>query len=327
MAALRSLGGDAAVGLGLHRRRAASPRWSSGSGWPPDLGRPAGRGRLHQPAGDPRGQPAAAGDRARPGRGRAGAGAVGAAPRTRWCSRSTGSRPCWAYLGDPDRLGEVIAELEPRLRAPRRHLAAAVGRVRVVVRARRRGPTGTTPGPWSPRRWSSTALSGYPAYAGYLHAHDGWFARLAGDLDDARRVGREAVEATSPVDHPWWYATAAGLLAATLIETGDAGRGRGRRPARAGHRRAGDGRRAGCAAWPRWPPLTGDPALVAEARERALDAVECPPGQAWVAGADVYLLLGAARAAASRGHRRLAGAVRWLPRRSRCRAQISSSTS
>jgi hypothetical protein len=30
---------------------------------------------------------------------------------------------------------------------------------------------------------------------------------------------------------------------------------------------------------------------VAEARE-ALDAVECPPGEAWVTGADVYLLLG-----------------------------------
>ena len=30
---------------------------------------------------------------------------------------------------------------------------------------------------------------------------------------------------------------------------------------------------------------------MAEARQ-ALDAVECPPGQAWVTGADVYLLLG-----------------------------------
>ena len=29
------------------------------------------------------------------------------------------------------------------------------------------------------------------------------------------------VEATSPVNHPWWYAIAAGLLAATLVETGD----------------------------------------------------------------------------------------------------------
>ena len=31
--------------------------------------------------------------------------------------------------------------------------------------------------------------------------------------------------------------------------------------------------------------------VVAEAH-RALEAVECPPGAAWVTGADVYLLLG-----------------------------------
>ena len=37
--------------------------------------------------------------------------------------------------------------------------------------------------------------------------------------------------------------------------------------------------------------VTGDPDLVAEAT-RALDAIDCPPGRAWVTGADVYLLLG-----------------------------------
>ena len=38
--------------------------------------------------------------------------------------------------------------------------------------------------------------------------------------------------------------------------------------------------------------VTEHPDVVAEAT-RALDAVECPPGHAWVTGADVYLLLGA----------------------------------
>ena len=65
--------------------------------------------------------------------------------------------------------------------------------------------------------------SGFPAYAGYLRAYDGWIARLAGDLNDtADGSAREAVEATSAVDHPWWHSFAAGLLAATLVETGDA---------------------------------------------------------------------------------------------------------
>ena len=60
---------------------------------------------------------------------------------------------------------------------------------------------------------------------------------------------------------------------------------------RLGHqgRVAGQGRQ--CRQAPQPAALTGDPALVVEARE-ALDAVECPPGGAWVTGADVYLLLG-----------------------------------
>jgi len=133
-------------------------------------------------------------------------------------------------------------------------------------------------------------LSGYPAYASYLQAHDGWFARLAGDLETARRVGREAVEASSPIDHPWWYAIAAGLLAATLLETGDHAEAEAvaRRGLATGDLATGGGRLRCLAAL---AALTGDPALVAEARE-ALDAIECPPGEAWVTGADVYLLLG-----------------------------------
>ena len=212
-----------------------------------------------------------------------------------------GLKTVWAYLGDPVRLGEVIADLEPRLRArgatwllqwtvfEKSFVPAAEGRLddaRALIA----------------EALELNRLSGYPAYAGYLHAHDGWFARLAGDLETARRVGREAVEASSPIDHPWWYAIAAGLLAATLIETGDAAEAEAvaRRGLATGEAATAGGRLRCLAAL---AALTGDPALVAEARE-ALDAVECPPGDAWVTGADVYLLLGSVEP--------LSRAIDWL---------------
>ena len=131
-----------------------------------------------------------------------------------------GLKTVLAYLGDPEPLGEVVADLEPRVRArgntwllqwvvfESSFVPAAEGRLD-DARAR------------VAEAIELNRLSGYPAYAGYLAAHDGWYARLSGDLDAARRIGRDAVEATSPVNHPWWYAIAAGLLAATLIETGD----------------------------------------------------------------------------------------------------------
>ena len=296
MAALRARGGDAPVALRLHRRRAGRPTWRLGLAAGRRAGRPARRGRLHHPADDPRGQPAAAGDRARPGGARAGAGPVGRLRGRAGARARRRSRPCWAYLGDAGPAGRGGRRPRaPAAAAPRAHLAAAVGRVRVVVRAGRRGSAGTTPGPWSTRRWSSTALSGYPAYAGYFAAHHGWFARLAGDLDDrpAHRP-RAPSSATSPVDHPWWYATAAGLLAATLVETGDRGRGRGRRAARAGATgAAAHRRRGGCAAWPPLAAADRRRRRLARPRHALLDGVECPPGQAWVTGADCYLLVAA----------------------------------
>ena len=212
-----------------------------------------------------------------------------------------GLKTVWAYLGDPVRLGEVIADLEPRLRArgdtwllqwtvfEKSFVPAAEGRLddaRAVVA----------------EALELNRLSGYPAYAGYLHAHDGWFARLAGDLETARRVGREAVEASSPIDHPWWYAIAAGLLAATLIETGDHAEAEAvaRRGLATGEAAMAGGRLRCLAAL---AALTGDPALVAEARQ-ALDAVECPPGGG-LGHRRRRLPAARLRRAAAPGHRRL----------------------
>jgi DNA-binding SARP family transcriptional activator len=226
-----------------------------------------------------------------------------------------GMKTVLSYLGDAGGLREVVAELEPLVRAgddtwrlqwvvfESSFIAAADGRwedahalVAEALEVNRR--------------------SGYPAYAGYLRAFDAWFARLSGDLPTARRVGRAAVEATSPVDHPWWYATAAGLLAATLVGTGE-------------HAEAATVARSGLAATDPSAPAAGrlrclaalasataDPATIAEAN-RLLDEVQCPPGTAWVTGADVYLLL------ARTEPLRQATATSWPS----LRAQISSSTS
>ena len=145
MAALRFLGGDAAVGLGLTVDELVAP---AGARAPAGRGPrgPARRGRLHQPAGDPRGQPAAAGHGPRPGRGRAGAGAVGGL-RGR---AGAGARRPQDRVGLPRRPRPARrGDRRPRAPAPgpRRHLAAAVDGVREVVRARRRGPSGRRPCP------------------------------------------------------------------------------------------------------------------------------------------------------------------------------------
>lgn len=198
------------------------------------------------------------------------------------------------YLGDADALAPVVAELEPLVRA--RHdawlLQWVVFESAVVPAAHDQ---------WDEARdrvahaLELNRRSGFPAYAGYIRAYDGWLARLAGDLDDAVRLGRRAVEDTSAVDHPWWHSWAAGLLAATLVRAGEAGEAvavaRAGLAARSGTARPG---RLLCAA--ALAAVTGEQASAAA---DALSRVDCPPGRAWVLGADAYLLL--AGAAAARG--------------------------
>ena len=107
-----------------------------------------------------------------------------------------------ARAGAPGRLAAAVGGLRVGLRAGR---ARAVGRGRGrVLQSARPQPAQRLPG-----------LRRLPP------GYDGWLARLAGDLDEARRLGRRAVEETSAVDHPWWHSWAAGLLAATLVETGE----------------------------------------------------------------------------------------------------------
>jgi DNA-binding SARP family transcriptional activator/alkylated DNA nucleotide flippase Atl1 len=202
-----------------------------------------------------------------------------------------GLKTVWSNLADPDRLQEVVADLEPRVRARGDTwlLQWVVFEAALVPAARGRFDEARG---LVAEALELNRLSGYPAYAGFLLAYDGWFARLAGDLDTARHVGRAAVEATSPVRHPWWYVIANGFLAATLVETGERAEAEvlARRGLAAGDAAAVGGRlrcQAALAA------VTGEEQTATEAT-RLLDAVTCPPGHAWVVGADCYLLLAAA---------------------------------
>ena len=214
-----------------------------------------------------------------------------------------GLKTVWAYLGDPVRLGAVVRELEPLVRArdDRWLLQWVVLESSVVAAAE---------GRWADARSVvAEALDlnqriGYPAYTGYLRAHDGWFARLSGDLDAARLVGRRSLEEAASVSHPWWTPVAAGFLAATLVESGDpvAAEDVARRGLATAPVALAGGRERCMAAL----AAVGDEGAAGEAT-RLLDAVDCPPGQPWVAGADCYLLL--ADAALRRGDR---GEVRRL---------------
>lgn len=236
------------------------------------------------------------------------------------------------YLGDTPLLADTVRELEPLVRARDDSWL-----IQWVVFEGAFVPAAGDD--WAGARellHEARALnvrSGFPAYAGHLRAYEGWLARLAGDLDDARRLGTRAVEETSAVDHPWWHSWAAGLLAATLVEAGD--ELAAERVARAGMTaRRGTARpgRLLCAA--ALASVTGE--LTRSATDE-LAAVDCPAGRAWVLGADAYLLLAGAAAARGDGGEaarvlaplRTATAVHWPAIRRRVDAigQSASSTS
>ncbi len=196
------------------------------------------------------------------------------------------------YLGDTPALAAAVQELEPLVRA--RHDAWLL---QWVVFESAFVPAAHD-------EWDEALAlvhdalelnvrSGFPAYARYLMAYEGWIARLAGDLEAARRLGRRAMEATSAVDHPWWHSLAAGLLAATLVETGDtAEAARVARAGLVGSRGTARPGRLLCAA--ALAAVTGE---LTRGATDALADVDCPSGRAWVPGADAYLLLaGAANA-------------------------------
>jgi tetratricopeptide (TPR) repeat protein len=201
-----------------------------------------------------------------------------------------GLKAVLAYSGDTATLRVVLDELIPllaELRLPWLRQWALLESSLV--------PAGSSDWPEARRRVDAALEvnreTGYGAYTGFYRAHRGWLARLSGDLEAATDDGRLSVAETSPADHPWWYATAVGSYASTLLELG-------RREEAADLCLAGLGAlgdEAGAAYRLRClAPLaaaTGEGLVEAD---RLLAGVQAPPGQAWVAGADVYDAIGTA---------------------------------
>jgi DNA-binding SARP family transcriptional activator/tetratricopeptide (TPR) repeat protein len=196
-----------------------------------------------------------------------------------------GLKSVHSYCGNAAGLAPVLDELIPLLSALRISwlLQWALLESALVPAAE---------GRWSAARERVDAAlevnreTGYGAYAGYFRAQRGWLARQAGDLDAALADGRRAVAETSPTDHPWWYATAAGTCATTLLELGRADEARGL----AQHGLTVLGGEAGAAYRLRClAPLAAAGGDGLEEADRLLGEIQAPPGRAWVWGADTYL--------------------------------------
>ena len=294
-AALRARGGDAAVGAQLGRRRPAGP---ARGGCPAGgrAGRPAGRGRLREPAGRPGGQPAAA-DRRRAPR-RAGAGPRACRPLGGRCGprRSTASRPSPGTSATHPRWRRCVEELEPLVRArgdawliqwvvfESAFVPAAYDRWDEARRPARPGP-----GPQPPQRlpglrrlpprlrgrgWPGspeTSTAPVASVAARSRPRPRWTTRggTRGRPGCWRRPWSR--RATGPRRRSW-----PGPGLATRRGTARPGRLLCAATLAAAHRR-------------------GDP----RARPPRSPDVDCPPGRAWILGADAYLLL--AGAAAERG--------------------------
>ena len=130
--------------------------------------------------------------------------------------------------------------------------------------------------------------AGYPHTTAWYVAHQGWLARLCGRIEEAIRLGHQAVELTEQHKVTWWQAAACAMLGDTVLLAGDrAGAIALFERGLAAARQAGvEGYLLRCAA-----PLaaaTGSRALLAEAAGW-LEEAGIPDGGAWMLGYEVYL--------------------------------------
>ncbi len=204
-----------------------------------------------------------------------------------------GLKTTYAYVGDLAGLTEVAAELDPLARR-----AGDLFLLQWAVFEQAFIPLAA--GDWDSAAAlveEATALtrrSGRVKYEGWLLAHLGWIARLAGHTEDAIGQGRRSVAAVPPDGHSWFGATANAMLAVTLLGTGQAAhRTEAVRLLRAGlaaaDRSGAEAYRLRCMA----PLAEATGSLdVLQLADRILREARLPAGHAWVAGADAYLALG-----------------------------------
>ena len=215
-----------------------------------------------------------------------------------------GLKTARAYLGQVRELAEIVEEMEPLARRIGERLLhwtvfesafpeVAAGR---YDEARARIDESV----------AVTVRGGYEVHGTFLVAHQGWVARLQGDLDEALVLGRDAAARSARSAHRWWWATAQGLLATTHLARGEDAEAR--TVAAAALQRLGPDEvaaaRLRCLA-----PLaeaSRDQEVLAAAQQ-LLQEVVAPPGSAWLLGADAYFSV--ARACLRHGHPDRARAV------------------
>ncbi len=201
-----------------------------------------------------------------------------------------GLKTAYAYLGEVADLEPVVAELEPLLRRTgdlwRLQWMVFESSFPLIAAAEWQSASARIEAALSLNR-----RSGYVAYEGWFTAHLGWVARLQGRDDDAVGHGKRAMAASA--GHSWWMASAAAMLATTLLELG-------RRqeavdvlrsvPTASAHGVSTAYRLRYLAAT---AEATGSTEALTEADD-LLTGIDAPTGSAWLLGIDAYL--GVARA-------------------------------
>jgi len=132
--------------------------------------------------------------------------------------------------------------------------------------------------------------AGYPQYAAWYVAHQGWLARLRGRTEEAITLGRQAVRLTEQHEVTWWRATSCAMLGDTVLRSGD-------RPAAIAlyERGLAAAQQAGVEAYllRAAAPLaaaTGSLSLLTEAAGW-LERASIPADDAWMLGYEAYLSL------------------------------------
>jgi tetratricopeptide (TPR) repeat protein len=198
-----------------------------------------------------------------------------------------GQKNGYAYLGELESLMPIVAELEPLLRQQ-----GDLWRLPWTIQETAFADLAA--GAWDKALGRiSTARevnlqSGYLAYDAWFVSQLAWVHRLAGDIEEALACAVEADAQTRGSVHAWWRTAACEQLGRALLASGDReaaiellseGRERANLSgAEAFHLR--------CVA--PLAEITGDPALLDEA-DALVRSILAPAGTAWLLGAEAYL--------------------------------------